>query len=237
VQGNYLDYLGSENDGTTALSRLESSNKQAVAGVSLVVPLYQGGRPGALARQSVARESRAIEDAIATERDVIAQTRSAFASWQASLQSIESTRKAVSASSLSLEGVKAENSVGTRTIIDILDAEREALNAQVQFVTAQRNAYVAGFTLLASMGHAEARDLNLDAGPLYDPVDNYKRVRSKFLDWQFDPAPKPQATRTADTPTQTSVQIPGALDTLLPVAAERVSVPTPASTSGSSPRK
>jgi hypothetical protein len=29
-------------------------------------------------------------------------------------------------------------------------------------VTARRNAYIAGFTLLAAMGHAEARDLGLE---------------------------------------------------------------------------
>ena len=37
-------------------------------------------------------------------------------------------------------------------------------------MTARRDAYVAGFALLAAMGQAEARDLGLDGGPLYDPV-------------------------------------------------------------------
>ena len=46
-------------------------------------------------------------------------------------------------------------------------------------MTARRNAYVAGFTLLAAMGRAEARDLGLEAGPLYDPDVNYERVRGK----------------------------------------------------------
>jgi hypothetical protein len=58
--------------------------------------------------------------------------------------------------------VQAENKAGTRTILDILDAQRDLLNAQVQYVSAQRNAYVAGFSLIAAMGHAEARDLGLD---------------------------------------------------------------------------
>mgnify|MGYP000432122631 CR=1 FL=1 len=63
--------------------------------------------------------------------------------------------------------LRAENSVGTRTILDVLNAERELLNAQVELVTAQRNSYVAGFQLLAAMGQAEARNLGLDGGPLY----------------------------------------------------------------------
>lgn len=199
VSGSYLDYLNSENPLITS-----PSNKDATAGAQITIPLYQGGRPGALARQSVARESQAIEQATEAERSIIAQTRSAYASWRASLQSIESTRKAVEATALSLEGVKAENSAGTRTILDILNAEQEALNARVQLVTAERNAYVAGFTLLAAMGHAEARDLNIDAGPLYDPVVNYKRVRGKWFDYDFDATPKPVATNTRGTATQTA---------------------------------
>ena len=135
---------------------------------------------------------------------MIAQTRSAFASWQAANAVAESSLIAVSASRLSLEGVRAENSVGTRTILDILNAEQELLNAQVQLVTARRDAYVAGFTLLASMGRAEAQDLGLDGGALYVPNANYERVRSIIGDWSSDPAPEPVATRTNSIAAQTA---------------------------------
>jgi outer membrane protein len=103
---------------------------------------------------------------------------------------------------LSLEGVRAENSVGNRSILDILNAEQEYLNAQVQLVSARRNAYVAGFSLLAAMGHAEARDLGLDGGALYDPLVNYKRVQTYKWDWANDPEPAPIATRTVDSAAQ-----------------------------------
>jgi outer membrane protein len=98
--------------------------------------------------------------------------------------------------------VRAENSVGNRTILDILDAERELLQAQTRLVTARRNAYVAGFSLLSAMGKAEARDLGLDGGPLYDPDVNYQRVRGKVFDWDSDPAPVAKSTRTVDSAPQ-----------------------------------
>lgn len=198
VNGTYADYLDSEP------APLTSDIKAAAAGVKVSVPIYQGGRPAALERQSVAQESAAIEQMIGVERSVIAQTRAAYASWQASLQSIESTRKAVDSSALSLEGVKAENSVGSRTILDILNAEQEALNARVQLVTAQRNAYVAAFSLLAAMGHAEARDLNLDIAEPYDAPGHYRQIQGKWFDYDYAPAPQAQSTRTADTPAQTA---------------------------------
>lgn len=201
TSGNYFNYLGSLGSGTGAA--VQQSGTSATIGLQLSVPLFQGGRPAAQVRQARARQSAAIEGVTGTERAVIQQTRSAFASWQAAQQVVRSAETAVAANRLALEGVRAENSVGSRTILDILNAEQELLNAQVQLVTARRDAYVAGFALLAAMGKAEARDLGLEGGPLYDPVANYDRYRRSWSDWRDGPRPEPVATRTVDSPAQT----------------------------------
>ena len=78
----------------------------------------------------------------------------------------------------------------------MLNAEQELLNSQVALVTAKRDAYVAGFQLLNAMGQAEAQDLGLDGGPLYDPLGNYRRVADNWNDWASDPRTRPIATRT-----------------------------------------
>jgi outer membrane protein len=69
----------------------------------------------------------------------------------------------------------------------------------VLLVTARRDAYVAGFQLLNAMGQAEAQDLGLDGGPLYDPLGNYRRVASNWNDWARDPKYVPISTRTVDS--------------------------------------
>lgn len=199
TQGDYSDYLGSlvyPGVGTVA------GQTTAQAGVRATIPLFQGGLPAAQQRQAQAREGAALEQEIGAERQVIASVRSAFSSWRAANDVTKMNETAVSAAQLSLEGVRAENSVGNRTILDILNAEQELLNAQVQLVTARRNAYVAGFNLLATMGKAEARDLGLDGGALYDPQVNYDRVRNDVWDWGRDPAPVAKSTRTVDSPAQ-----------------------------------
>ncbi|MEL7199365.1 MAG: TolC family outer membrane protein [Pseudomonadota bacterium] len=197
ANGDYSDFYGTL--GGPISQDFVQAETTANVGVRVTIPLFQGGLPAARQRQAGARESAALEQVIATERNVIAQTRSAYASWQASNAVIKSSQAAVQSAELSLEGVRAENSIGNRTILDVLNAEQELLSARAQLVTARRNAYVAGFTLLAAMGRAEARDLNLDTGgPLYDPVVNYERVKSKFWDWDRDPKPAPKSTRTVD---------------------------------------
>jgi outer membrane protein len=103
----------------------------------------------------------------------------------------------VNANELALEGARAEQTVGTRTVLDVLNAEQELLNSQVALVTARRDEYVAGFQLLNSMGQAEAQDLGLDGGPLYDPLGNYRRVAGDWNDWSEDRRPNGTvATRT-----------------------------------------
>ncbi len=203
TDGNYQDALGSISTANIPGLVVNQADTSAQVGVRASIPIFQGGRPAAQRRQAQARAGAAMEAAIEAERDVIAQVRSAFSSWEAANEIITSSQTAVDAATLSLEGVRAENSVGNRTILDILDAEQELLNARVRLVTARRNAYVAGFTLLAAMGRAEARDLGLDGGPLYDPDTNYQRVRGKWFDWDDDRDPVAQSTRTVDTPAQT----------------------------------
>lgn len=225
VSGNYYNYLGSVNTSSpvSQFSSIRGNGTSATVGVQVTLPLFQGGRPAAQVRQAQAREGAAIEQVTFTERGVIAQARSAYASYQAALRVIESSRTAVKANQLSLEGVRAENSVGTRTILDILNAEQELLNSQVQYVTAERDAYVAGFTLLAAMGRAQAKDLALDGGSLYDPALNYVRVRNRLNDWADDKAPQPVGTSTRTTPPQGPEVIGQPLDPVLqrPVDSDR----------------
>ena len=196
---DYTDYFGTL--GGPISANFAQSETTANAGVQVTIPIFQGGLPAARQRQAFARESAALENVIATERSTISQVRSAYSSWQAANAVIESSESAVVAAELSLEGVRAENSIGNRTILDVLNAEQELLSARAQLVTARRNAYVAGFSVLAAMGRAEARDLNLDTGGLlYDPQTNYDRVRGALFDWQRDKEPAAVSTRTVDIP-------------------------------------
>jgi outer membrane protein len=206
AQGNYTNYL--DTLGGPLGNQFVQEETTATVGLQATLPIYQGGRPAAQVRQAQARQNQAMETAIATERAVVADVRAAFSRYRAALQVIESTRVAVDANELALEGVRAENSVGLRTILDILNAEQELLNSQVNLVTARRNAYVAGFNLLAAMGQAEAQDLGLDGGVLYNAAGNYQRVRNIWFDWDEDPTPVTQSTRTADNPERDIVTNP-----------------------------
>jgi outer membrane protein len=190
VSETYVNNIGGASAG------VPSTGTQTTAGLNVRLPIFQGGLPAAQIRQAQAREGQALEQVVGTERAVVQTARSAFASYDAAQKAIQAQSVAVQANELALEGNRAEQSVGTRTVLDVLNAEQELLNSQVALVTAKRDAYVDGFQLLNAMGQAEAQDLGLDGGPLYDPLGNYRRVANNANDWASDPAPRAIATRT-----------------------------------------
>jgi outer membrane protein len=175
---------------------LPRAGSETQVGVSANIPIFQGGLPAAQIRRAQAFEGQSLEQLVATERAVVQATRAAFAFYDSAQKAIQANTVAVQANELALEGNRAEQSVGTRTIIEVLNAEQELLNSQVLLVTAKHDAYVAGFQLLNAMGQAEAQDLGLDGGPLYDPLGNYRHVAGNWNDWASDPRHPTVATRT-----------------------------------------
>ena len=197
ANGQYLNTLEGNVGGNpfTGESNPRTATSTSV-GLSARIPLFQGGLPSARVARARALEGQAYEQLIATERAVIANARSAFARHEAALRAIEANEIAVQANELALEGARLERSIGNRSVLFVLDAEQEALQSQVDLVTARRNAYVTGFQLLNAMGQAEADDLGLDGGPLYDPLGNYRDVSNTWWDWSGGDENMLDATRT-----------------------------------------
>jgi outer membrane protein len=175
---------------------LPNSATNIGAGLSLRLPLYQGG--AASARVRLAEEARAqlMEQAIAAERLTVASARADFATWRSALTAITANESAVASNEEALESVKIEQTVGARSILDVLNAEQELLSSRIALASARRDAYVAAFALLNTMGAAEAANLNLEVGPLYDPRANYRTYAHTLSDWADGRRRTPASTRT-----------------------------------------
>lgn len=191
ASGDYVNNLAGNSP-----TGFPNTGTQTTIGLGVNIPVFQGGLPAARIRQAQAQQGQVLEQVVGTERAVVQAARAAFANYDAAERAIQSNTVAVQADQLALEGARAEQSVGTRTVLDVLNAEQELLNSQVALVSAKRDAYVAGFTLLNTMGQAQAKTLGLDGGPLYDPLGNYRRVAGNWSDWASDPRHPTTATRT-----------------------------------------
>jgi len=128
------------------------SDEQFTYGARASIPIFQGGL-----NLSRVREARALADSAEAgveeaERRVGAQVTGAWEQLIAARTTITAARAQVDANRLALEGVRRESQLGARTPLDVLDAEQELLNAEVQLATAQRDERAAAFGLLAASG-------------------------------------------------------------------------------------
>lgn len=146
----------------------------------VTIPLYQAGEPDSRVRQS---KQRYMQSRRLTDEAVRSAEQEAVNSW-AALQTViaqaRSFEEQVRANQIALEGVRQEQEVGARTILDVLDAQQELLNAQVTLVSTQTDRVVAEYRLLASGGALTAQNLGLDV-EYYDPTKHYDKVRNKFI--------------------------------------------------------
>jgi outer membrane protein len=111
------------------------------------------------------------------------QTQNVVAAWsqlEAARAQLESDRVAVESNKVALQGVREEEKVGQRTLLDVLNAELEYLNSQVNLETTRRNLVVAAYSVVASMGRLDAAWIGA-AAYVYDPNVHYKEVRRKWI--------------------------------------------------------
>ncbi len=178
---NLVGTISRSFDGSTFFNRQRTD--QVVA--QLTVPLYQSGGVSARVRSAKQSASQALADVESTQRAVEETVIAAWEDLIASRASIEAFEAQVLASEIALEGVRQEAQVGSRTTLDILDAEQEFLNAQVDLVTAQRNEVIAVFSLLAATGQLSPQTLNLDVR-VYDPTAYQERIDNRFFGTSID---------------------------------------------------
>jgi outer membrane protein len=162
------------------LDRKRGSSEDARVEGVLTIPLYEAGRVYSSVRQAKHVASQRKLGVIQSARAVREAVSNAWNNLISARQTIAAARSQVSASELALEGVRQEYLVGSRTTLDVLDAESELVAARITLVQAERDQIVASYQILGSIGHLTARDLKL-AVDYYDAEANYLDVRGKWF--------------------------------------------------------
>jgi outer membrane protein len=156
-----------------------SSTSASISGV-VNVPLYEGGAVYSAVRQAKQLESQRRIEIVAAGRSVVQNVTSAWNFFLASREALASAKAQVAAAGEALNGVRQEYLVGSRSTIDVLNAEQEAINARINVVTAQHDLVLTSYQLQAALGRHTARNLGLP-GPHYDVEENYEIVKDKWI--------------------------------------------------------
>lgn len=157
------------------------------AQITATVPLFSGGQVTSRVRQAVERNNADRITIDGLRRNVQQGVTQFWSQLTAARANIASSELQVSAARIAAEGTRQEQQVGLRTTIDVLNAEQELRQAELNQVSSRRDEYVASANLLATMGRLEARNL-IPGTPTYDAAKNFRKLR---MTWGWVPWEEP----------------------------------------------
>lgn len=160
-------YSGSK----TNSSQYDDSNMgQNKIGLSFSLPLYQGGMVNSQVKQAQYNFVGASEQLESAHRSVVQTVRSSFNNINASISSINAYKQAVVSAQSSLDAMEAGYSVGTRTIVDVLDATTTLYNAKQQLANARYTYLINQLNVKSALGTLNEQDLVALNNTLGKPV-------------------------------------------------------------------
>ncbi len=154
----------------------DSDAGQNKVGISFNMPLYNGGQTNSQVQQAQYNFVGASEQLESAHRSVVQTVRSSFNNVNASISSINAYQQAVVSAQSSLDATEAGYQVGTRTIVDVLDATSTLYNAKQQLSSARYTYLINQLNIKSALGTLNENDLMTLNGALGKPVSTSQDV-------------------------------------------------------------
>lgn len=136
-----------------------SENTQGNLGLTFKLPLYSGGATSSKVKQAQYNYVAASELLEKNFRSVQSTVRSSYNNVNASIGSVRAYSQSVISADSALKATEAGYEVGTRTIVDVLDATRKLYDAKQKLSAARYNYILNILSLKQAAGVLEAQDL------------------------------------------------------------------------------
>lgn len=164
--------------GLSVTENFNSTNYTRSGSVSIGAsgPIYQGGRLSALQRQAMARRDATRSGLHVIQHQIEQNVGNAFAQMRVANASRQASERQIRAATVAFRGAREEAAVGSRTTLDVLNAEQELLDARAGLISVQTDEYIAAYQALSAMGLLTAKHLNLPVQQ-YDPAAYYNLVK------------------------------------------------------------
>ena len=120
--------------------------------IQLSVPIFQGGAVSSRRKQAYSQFNEADENTLFTERSVIQEVRSQFSNVVTLVANVNAQRQAVISATSALEATQVGYKVGTRTIVDLLQAEKNLYSAEKNLANAKYDYILANLRLALAAG-------------------------------------------------------------------------------------
>ncbi len=151
---NASSSLSAKNNGT-----LTGDSSQTSFSLQFNLPIYSGGATSSKVRQAGFKLEEAQESSDSILRQVAAETRNLYQTVTADMERVEARQLGIQSNESALEAVQAGYEVGTRTVVDVLNAQRSLFAAKQDYLDARYDFILNTLKLKQAAGTLEEADL------------------------------------------------------------------------------
>jgi len=155
--------------------------------VQATIPLYRSGADYSKVRAAEQTKTQSRMDLEEARHKAREQAADAWQALKNGETAIVADRNEVAAATDALKGVKIEQKYGTRTTLDVLNAEQEVLDAKVELARSQHDRDLAVLQIKSAIGELTAENLKLQVDK-YDPAQHYDDVSDQLIGFSKDDA-------------------------------------------------
>ena len=120
--------------------------------IQMSVPIFQGGAVSSRRKQAYSQYNQADENSLFTERRVIQEVRSQFSNVATLVANVTAQKQAVISATSALEATQVGYKVGTRNVVDLLQAEKNLYSAEKNLANAKYDYILANLRLALAAG-------------------------------------------------------------------------------------
>jgi outer membrane protein len=147
-------------DQYSASDSLSDVDRGAI-GLQLTIPIYAGGSVDASTRQARSKFEAAQESLDGQRRSIEKSVRDAYRSVNLSIARVKALKATTVSAQSALEATTAGYEVGTRTLVDVLNAQRDLFSARRDYANSRYVYVLAGLALKQAAGNVSEQDLVL----------------------------------------------------------------------------
>jgi len=127
--------------------------------IQLSMPIFQGGAVNSRRKQAYSQYERANENTLFTERRIIQEVRSQFSNVLTLVANVNAQKQAVVSATSALEATQVGYKVGTRNVVDLLQAEKNLYSAEKNLANAKYDYILSNLKLALASGTITPADI------------------------------------------------------------------------------
>ena len=169
------DSLGFSNGGASGV-RYSGDVEQRSIGLQLNIPLYSGGLTSSQVREAYQRVNQSEQLRESLRRQVVQNTRNLFRAVNTDVETVQARKQSIISNQSTLEATEIGYQVGTRNIVDVLDAQRQLYSSVRNYNNARYDYILNNLRLKQAAGTLSPGDLEALGAflkPDYDPDKDF----------------------------------------------------------------